>query len=95
MVTFLIVAWCVLCYVLIAGFAFSKTELNIERNCYRCQNPSDYVRCYRDHTLPAFFTGLFWPVALPLAVGILFGQREPKKVRTARKIEELEKEVGW
>ena len=68
-------------YVFIAGVTFQLSMAGLEKRhgCY-----DGKFSCYSDHDFPAFFLGIFWPLGIPLAVGIILAERASRVILNAK-----------
>lgn len=77
-------------YAALGGFIGATSLRFSQHYCSAC---SRNIHCSKDHEFTSFLMGLLWPIALPLAGGILAANREPKAIRVERKRLELQKTI--
>lgn len=80
----------IIAYAALGGFIGVKSLQISSSRCNRCARD---IHCSKDHEFAACIMGMLWPVALPLAAGMLAASREPKAIRVERKRLELQKTI--
>lgn len=77
-------------YAALGGFIGVKS---LQISSSRCNGCNRDIYCTKDHEFAACMMGILWPVALPLAAGMLAASREPKAIRVERERLELQKTI--